>query len=160
MAFVKAKEEVPDLRIKLYMMKLAAEPVAQFAEKADVIVVEGQEVYFNRLVSADAMIDVAQVAGAIAAVALAHSPDHATVHIPQPKKWKGQQPKDVNQGYTFQHFGLQYATAGGKDPYCYPTGCANAARIKGFHQVNMSDWEHIADAAGMARWAHKQQSLR
>lgn len=65
-------------------------------------------------------------------------------------EWKQQQPKKVNQGRTFKHYNIGYVLSLGAEPYCYPSGCARAAKIANAGKLKQCDWKHVADAVGLA----------
>lgn len=112
------------------------------------IVVEGQEHYSESRVDPNDLIKVAQVTGGICGIVRSMFPTIPQV-IPLPKAWKGGTPKQISQARAFSHYGIQYSTAAG---YCYPSGCAVAAKIQGAGALNKGDWKHVADAVALARW--------
>lgn len=109
-------------------------------------VVEGQQVYKGKTVAAS-ILPVAHIAGAIGALLVAHTA--ARVLLPLPATWKGQVPKEVNQARSMARVGIQHVVG---TSYCWPTGCAAAAKVDGLAQLNRGDWEHVGDALGLALW--------
>lgn len=95
--------------------------------EVDLVVVEGQEIYPGSKARPNDQIALAQSAGICGGLAIANST--AKLKMPAPREWKQQQPKKVNQGRTFVHYGILYRVMGGKDPYVVPSGCAACAAI-------------------------------
>lgn len=116
-------------------------------------VVEGQKIYPGSKVAPNDIVKLARFAGFSAGV-LAYL--GMPVLIPLPMDWKGQTPKDVNQGRTFSHYGILYEIRSGRDAYCVPSGCAKFAQIRGAAALNSGDWKHVGDAVGLALWGARQ----
>jgi hypothetical protein len=154
-AFVKVKQSLSPDEALMHMVNIVQTAVADLGRDVEVFVVEGQQVYGGRGgVPANDLLSLANVAGALlgyCAMEAGKTPG-SVVYFPRPRQWKGQQPKDVNQANTLTKLGLQYAVAKGQEPYCYPTGCAQVSRVRGWHGTNRGDWKHISDAAGLALW--------
>ena len=126
--------------------------VAPWAELSRAVV-EGQKIYPGSKVAPNDIVKLARFAGFSAGIlAVASLP----VLIPMPFDWKGQAPKDVNQGRTFSHYGILYEVRGGRDAYCVPSGCAKFAQIRGAAALNAGDWKHVGDAVGLALWGARQ----
>lgn len=117
--------------------------------KPSLAVVEGQQIYEGSKVRPNDIMHLAQHAGIAVGLIAAFLPT-ANLLWPEPMEWKKQQPKKVNQGRTFTHYGIGYTLSLGTEPYCYPSGCAKAGRIAGAGKLRNSDWKHVADAAGLA----------
>ena len=117
-------------------------------------VVEGQEIYPGSKVRPNDIKTLAQSAG-IAVGTVATLCPSANIAWPEPREWKQQQPKKVNQGRSFKHYGIGYVVTTGQVPYCYPSGCAKAARIAGAGKLKQGDWKHAADAVGLALYGAK-----
>lgn len=117
-------------------------------------VVEGQVIYPGSKESPNDIVKLARFAGFSAGIlAFLGLP----VLIPMPFDWKGQTPKEINQGRTFATFGILYEIRGGRSgKYCVPSGCAVAAQIRGSAGLNEGDWKHVGDAAGLALWGARQ----
>jgi Crossover junction endodeoxyribonuclease RuvC len=114
--------------------------------------VEGQEVYAGGV--RESIVQLAQTAGAIGAL-LALTID--TVLLPEPKRWKGQVPKEINQARSLSRVGIQHVVG---SSYCYPAGCAASAQVGGLAQLNRGDWKHVGDAVGLALWARDVEAGR
>lgn len=111
--------------------------------------VEGQEIYHNmkgRTRNTKSITTLAPVTGAALAVCSLLWPE-AAGFLAMPAEWKGQAPKVINQGRTFQRIGWDYDKAGGKgDAYCIPRIPPNAnIQVK-----TPSLWYHLGDAFGLA----------
>lgn len=117
-------------------------------------VVEGQDIYEGSKVSPNDIKHLAQHAGVAVGVLGSLSPS-TNIAWPEPREWKQQQPKKVNQGRSFKHYGIGYVVTVGQVPYCYPSGCAKAARIAGAGKLKQGDWKHVADAVGLALYGAK-----
>lgn len=127
--------------------------------KSDLIslaVVEGQEIYPGSEVNPNDLIKVAQVAGGICGVIRGLVPTIPQM-VPLPMAWKGNVPKQIHQARAFSHYGIQYSKAPG---YCYPSGCAVAAKIQGAAGLNKGDWKHVGDAMALALWGAKIKAAR
>lgn len=118
-------------------------------QKPAMAVVEGQRIYEGSKVRPNDIMHLAQQAGVAVGMIAAFFP---TAHIlwPEPMEWKQQQPKKVNQGRTFKHYNIGYVLSLGAEPYCYPSGCARAAKIANAGKLKQGDWKHVADAVGLA----------
>ena len=113
----------------------------------ELAVVEGQHYHYGGKAPPKDIIKLAQIAGGIAGQLVAFGT--TKVAIPTPDDWKGQTPKPINQSRTYAHFGILSALASG---YAYPTGCKILARVQGAGSLNRSDWKHVGDALGLARY--------
>lgn len=162
MAVVKDGVPIGVRAIKIKSRKSAARsikelvaPMEMFFEDAgdsvDLIVVEGQHYHHSSPAAPEHIIKLAQIAGGFAGLCAALST--AQLVMPEPDEWKGQTKKPINQGRTFNHYGISYTR--GKD-YCWPTGCAVATRIAGYGQLNRGDWKEVGDALGLARYGEAQ----
>lgn len=120
----------------------------KLGDSLSLLVVEGQEHYPSSPVDPNDLLKVAQVTGGICGIVRSLFPTLQQV-VPLPKAWKGGVPKPIHHARTFAHYGIQYSKAIG---YCYPSGCAQAARIHGAAALNKGDWKHVADAIGLAKW--------
>lgn len=112
-------------------------------------VVEGQEIYSGSKVRPNDIKLLAQHAG-IAVGHIATASPTTQITWPEPREWKQQQPKKVNQGRTFKHYNIGYVLSLGAEPHCYPSGCARAAKIANAGKLKQGDWKHVADAVGLA----------
>ncbi len=110
-------------------------------------VVESQEIFPGS--PANDIIRLAQRAGILVGLIAAKCPP-VQIAWPEPRLWKGQQPKSVNQGRTLTHYGISYALPDIKEPYAQPTGCAKSAKIRGYSKTTKGQWKHIGDAVGLA----------
>lgn len=117
--------------------------------KPALAVVEGQQIYEGSKVRPNDIMHLAQVAGVVIGMIAAYRPT-ANILWPEPVEWKKQVPKKINQARTFVHYGISYTLSLGAEPYCYPSGCAKAARIAGAGKLKQGDWKHVADAVGLA----------
>lgn len=115
----------------------------------DLVVVEGQQFHYGGTARPSDIILLAQIAGAIAGMVLAARPVKVT--MPTPSDWKGQTKKHINQARTFAHYGILSAVGAG---YSYPTGCKTISRVAGAGALNKSDWKHVGDALGLARFGY------
>ncbi len=125
--------------------------IPMYISSGDVCVftVENQEISYTAKQGGNprSMIPLAQVAGAFIGLA-ARSNAHAA-YFPMPQEWKGSTPKHINQKRTFDKLGIPCVTTSGKNPYCHPVDLVPWGLLKG-------DWEHAADAAGLALWGKEQ----
>lgn len=120
--------------------------------QVSLVVVEGQSYHAKSKSPPGDIIKLANVAGALAGICAAFQPG-IQVAIPKPEDWKGQTKKPINQARTFDRFGISHSPAAG---YCYPSGCATSAAIRGAASLNKGDWKEVADAAGLALWGAQQ----
>lgn len=147
-AYVKCKGDADkDVVTMIRQMAAVAE---SFAADCDVFVVEGQQNYKQEGTKSSAgLFEVAHVAGALLMAATLWAPCSAHLLCPLPAMWKGQVPKEVHHARILSRYSVAFSAAAG---YCYPSGCARAAKIKGYQGLNQGDWKHVTDAVGLARW--------
>ena len=129
---------------------------------ADLIVVEGQQIYQGMRQRPDDILRLAQFAGVAAGLAAAQS-GCFRVLMPRPQEWKGSVPKPIHQARVLTRLGWAYEQKGpppkrraGKMEhagYCVPT---NVPRDVDLYDVRPSDWKHIVDAIGLALWGVDQ----
>ena len=153
-AYVQNKGDGLPEQTKLHMLRLLHPAVESFCSShVDIFVVEGQQNYRKSgNAKVEGLFDLAQVAGGIASLAIVAGSSDMKVRIPLPAEWKKQVPKDVHHARILHRYGIAFSKGGGEDPYCYPSGCAVAAKIKGAAMLNKSDWKHVCDAVGLAAW--------
>lgn len=120
--------------------------------------VEGQEIYrgMSKTRSPEDILKLGPISGA--AISCLHLLWPATeIYMPQPKQWKGQVPKRAHQARILQACGMEYATAGGANGYCFPT--KGHENVVGAADINQGDWKHVVDAIGLAMYARQRHSL-
>lgn len=115
---------------------------AGICAQADLIVVEGQQIYRSTK-QPSAIIKLAQQAGRLAAIADIYG---TPVLMPLPRAWKGTIPKQIHQARLYRRLGWPYKLNKGKT-YAYPED------RQGHLQ---SHWKDIGDACGLAVWGHDQ----
>jgi Holliday junction resolvasome RuvABC endonuclease subunit len=119
------------------------------------VVVEGQEVtYASRSKGANpqSIVLLAQVAGGAVALAMVRWATEAVFHMPKPAEWKGSVPKEIHQARVMSKLGWSHERRSG---YCVPLGFGTM-NVYGADRLNVGDWEHVADAVGLALWARNQ----
>lgn len=110
------------------------------------LVVESQRIYErHQKANPNSLLPVAQVAGGAVGVC-----EGRWANLVLPQDWKQQQPKEVNQARTYEHYGWDHKKAKG---YVVPTN-------HGFTNVKDSDWKHLGDALGIALWAAKEAETK
>lgn len=116
------------------------------------VVIEGQTIHRkNSKADPDDILRLAQITGAAAAIVSAFT-SVEKVLIPKPAEWKGQVPKDVDQGRTYVRFGWSSEKRGGKSPYRVP----QVSTVSGVPEIHASAWKHLGDALGLAVWGYDQ----
>lgn len=113
----------------------------------DLIVVEGQEIHHGGKAPPHDIIKLAQFAGAIGAALMGVF--CCSLVIPKPSEWKKQVPKPIHQRRSYTAYGLRCDEAAG---YCYPIADEAMRAVSGAYLLNQSDWKHVGDAIGLARW--------
>lgn len=119
--------------------------------KIDMAVVEGQQIYTKGKAAKAAHADIlklTQTAGGILGVISSLDPT-LRLTSPLPSEWKGQAPKPVDQARSYTHYGLEFSK---NSHFAWPIGCQKALQIDGFASSRKSEWEHIGDAIGLARY--------
>lgn len=130
---------------------------------AGAVAIEGQQIYLGRSQAVpDAILRVAQVAGAalgvVSSLAWMSELDRQIL-LPRPVEWKGNVPKDIHQARVLRHYGIDFMKVGkGKSAYCRPT--ADLDLILKMSKLRRSDWKHINDAIGLAKWAIEKGAKR
>lgn len=113
--------------------------------------VEGQKFYGKSL--PEDLIRLATVSGA--AMSCLNARGHA-VKTMQPTHWKGSVDKTTNQARTLAAYGISYKVVGGLKGYCIPAKGKEklpAIWTSDGSPPLQSDWKHVLDALGIARWA-------
>ena len=132
---VRTKARVFMEQLKTLTMGLVMDPI--FIDSAQTVVIERPEVYRSRFLKGDPndLISVAIVVGAIARTA---SP-FATIHMPLPKEWKGQVPKEVTERRLHKQLT--------KPEFVLMSGCLEG--------VPPSLRHNVTDAVSLGFWAMK-----
>lgn len=146
---VRSRDNDPDETAATRMIHHLGPAFESLTDCADVVVVEGQQIYFGKSAATpDSILALALVSGCLVAYANTYIP-RAKILIPKPQQWKGQVPKDIGQARSYTLLGLPFDRARG---YSFPTPGAAYDAIQGAEHVNKGDWEHLGDAAGLALW--------
>jgi len=135
--------------VKCHHLGFRLDPVLQMKlSTCDGMAIEGQDVIRGHTKNPADIIKLAQVAGFWAA----QRRGNATVHVPEPKEWKGQVPKGVHHKRLCAMLGLRSKTMGGKHPYECPLNDDGTPRVNLGNGIVPSDWKHLLDAFGLAIW--------
>lgn len=113
--------------------------------------VEGQKRYLGGPSLPEDLIRLATVAGGAMAHLAQWSPK-----LVQPSAWKGSVDKTTNQARTLAAYGISYKVVGGLKGYCIPAKGKEklpAIWTSDGSPPLQSDWKHVLDAVGIARWA-------
>jgi len=86
--------------------------------------------------------------------------DGTLLMLPAPQAWKGSIPKQAHQLHVLRELGWEPEKVGPlKTGYCRPK--VIPATVLNADVINPSDWKHVIDAIGLARWAwasHNKQT--
>jgi len=115
---------------------------------AEIAVVESQEIHYQGKAPPADILKLAHVAGGILGILSAVCPT-TKLCLPVPREWKGQVPKPIHHKRIFQHYGI---LAVEEREYCRPAGCSKIAQVVGASALKNSDWKHVTDAIGLARF--------
>jgi len=113
--------------------------------------VEGQKFYGKSL--PEDLIRLATVSGAC--LAALNRSWLGQARLVQPTHWKGSVDKTTNQARTLKDYGVGFKVVGGLKGYCVPT--TNKEKLPTIWTSDgspplQSDWKHVLDAVGIARW--------
>lgn len=147
--------KTPKARTVAAMLRLLAPAIESMllSEQPDLVVIEGQQIYRDSAAPPEDIIKLAHISGGIAGLVAGLVAPGPKIAIPTPKEWKGSTPKPINQSRSYAHFGILSTLASG---YARPTGCKVLARVKGAAGLNRSDWKHVGDSLGLARYGDER----
>jgi len=115
------------------------------------VVVEGQTINFKQTRNPGDILHLAHVTGII--VGLLAPRGWLSLFIPTPREWKGQVPKQIHHQRILDTLGWKYNVHPG---YCVPINPPVDMGIP----LKGTQWKHVVDAIGLARWGWKESTVR
>ncbi|RME04184.1 MAG: hypothetical protein D6812_04485 [Deltaproteobacteria bacterium] len=117
----------------------------------DIVVVEGQQIYKTGAANPGDILALAHVSAAVASGAHARG---SFVALPPPRKWKGNEPKGINQARTAECLHIPYVFSRPDIPIRvteWPPSCKRPRKLPSKHV------KEIMDAAGLAIWGWRER---
>lgn len=113
----------------------------------DVVVVESQQIYTtgaNKTPNPDDILLISHVSGAAVCAIQRLLSQTTEIHLPQPRVWKKQVPKEIHQARIYEKLGWDFEVKSG---YTVPKNS----------QIILPDtsWKHAGDAIGLAMWGQE-----
>ena len=129
----------------------------------DLIIVEGQTIYEDmKGRNPNALIHVAQVAGAAAAGAVANAAydTRPRLVIPEPRTWKRQTPKRAHQAHVCRKLDWGFEKKGSTDNgYVVPEFPEHRPVPQGADSFKPAAFKHVMDGVGLAYWGASTSAL-
>jgi hypothetical protein len=115
------------------------------------VIVEGQTINFKQTRNPGDILNLAHVTGI--AVGILVTRGWCSMQIPTPREWKGQVPKRIHHERILDSLGWKYKARSG---YCVPISPPVDMGVP----LRGSQWKHVVDAIGLARWGWKENEAR
>lgn len=133
------------------MAECLYESLATFATGffIDKVVVENQNLYLKGKANPGNILRLGQVAGMCVMAARMCLPE-AEILMPSPQLWKGSVPKEIKHKRILASLDWSWAETGLEGKKIIPAVPDN---LIGISQIPLSQWTHVIDAMGLAKWA-------